>query len=102
MKRRLEKRVYIPLPSEVGRRALLEISMKDLETEPDVAWDQIVQRTENYSGADITNVCREAAMMPLRRRLKASGINVSEIDQLRKEVDVPVSNRDFMDALKNI
>ena len=58
--------------------------------------------TEGYSGADMSNVCREAAMMPLRRRLKASGIDVNEIETLRKEVDVPVSNKDFMEALKNI
>ena len=91
LRRRLEKRVYIPLPTEEGRLALLKINMKGLDLEPDINWDKIVSRTEGYSGADITNVCREAAMMPLRRRLKANGININEIDQLRKEIDVPVS-----------
>ena len=81
---------------------MLKISMKDLETEESIDWDLIVKKTHNYSGADITNVCREAAMMPLRRKLKASGINLAEIEQLKKEVDVPVSHLDFMDALKNI
>ena len=42
LKRRLEKRVYIPLPADEGRRALLKISMKDLETEENVDWDLIV------------------------------------------------------------
>ena len=41
-------------------------------------------------------------MMPLRRKLKANGININEIDQLRKEIDVPVSMLDFNDAMKNI
>ena len=102
LRRRLEKRVYIPLPEKEGRMALVNISMKGLELEEDIDFDMIVAKTKGYSGADITNVCREAAMMPLRRRLKASGIDVAEIEQLRKDVDVPVSNRDFMDALKNI
>jgi katanin p60 ATPase-containing subunit A1 len=102
LRRRLEKRVYIPLPTAEGRRALLTINMKGLEVEDGIAWDHIVQSTEGYSGADMSNICREAAMMPLRRRLKASGIDVDAIDELRKQIDVPVSNRDFVEALKNI
>ena len=31
LRRRLEKRVYIPLPSEVGRKQMLEINLKDLD-----------------------------------------------------------------------
>uniref|UniRef100_A0A7S3IZ58 AAA ATPase AAA+ lid domain-containing protein n=1 Tax=Strombidium inclinatum TaxID=197538 RepID=A0A7S3IZ58_9SPIT len=81
---------------------MLDINMRGLDTESDIDWDFIVKKTEGYSGADIANVCREAAMMPLRRRLKASGINVSEIEQLRKEIDVPVSMQDFRESLQNI
>jgi katanin p60 ATPase-containing subunit A1 len=102
LRRRLEKRVYIPLPSEVGRRSLLDISLKGLEVEPNIDYDGIVSATNGYSGADMTNICREAAMMPLRRRLKASGIDFDMIDELRKEIDVPVSAEDFNQALKNI
>ena len=80
LRRRLEKRVYIPLPEGVGRRQLLEINMKDLEVEEGIDWDRVVDRTEGYSGADVSNICREAAMMPLRRRLKASGIDFDAID----------------------
>jgi katanin p60 ATPase-containing subunit A1 len=76
--------------------------MRTLEIEDDIDWDLIVEKTEGYSGADLSNVCREAAMMPLRRRLKANGININEIEQLRKEIDVPVSMQDFTDAMRNI
>jgi katanin p60 ATPase-containing subunit A1 len=102
LRRRLEKRVYIPLPNKDGRHQLLKINMRTLEIEDDIDWDLIVEKTEGYSGADLSNVCREAAMMPLRRRLKANGININEIEQLRKEIDVPVSMQDFTDAMKNI
>jgi len=76
--------------------------MRGLEIEEGIDWELIVNKTEGYSGADLSNVCREAAMMPLRRKLKANGININEIDQLRKEIDVPVSMLDFNDAMKNI
>lgn len=102
LRRRLEKRVYIPLPNELGRRSLLTINMKGLDVDDDIDWNYIVSKTEGYSGADMSNICREAAMMPLRRKLKASGIDVNAIDQLRKEIDVPVSKLDFEQALRNI
>ena len=90
------------MPTVEGRKSLIKINLKGLEVNDDIDYDEIVRKTDGYSGADMSNVCREAAMMPLRRRLKASGINLNEIEQLRKDVDVPVSNQDFMDALKNI
>jgi katanin p60 ATPase-containing subunit A1 len=92
LRRRLEKRVYIPLPTAEGRKSLIKINLKGLEVNDDIDYDEIVRKTDGYSGADMSNVCREAAMMPLRRRLKSSGININEIEQLRKDVDVPVSN----------
>lgn len=101
LRRRLEKRVYIPLPTAEGRKKMLEINMKGLELEDNIDWDHVVKMTEGFSGADMSNICREAAMMPLRRRLKASGVDVDKIDELRKEIDVPVSMQDFKDALKN-
>jgi katanin p60 ATPase-containing subunit A1 len=54
--------------------------MKGLDVESDIDWDYIVKKTDGFSGADMSNICREAAMMPLRRRLKASGIDVNAID----------------------
>lgn len=39
----------------------------------DLNFDFVVDRTEGFSGADITNVCREAAYMPMRRKLKQAG-----------------------------
>ena len=55
---RLEKRIYIPLPSLEGRRKLLDINLKEVEIEHDVDLDDIARHLEGYSGADITNVCR--------------------------------------------
>ena len=101
LRRRLEKRVYIPLPTPEGRKKMLDINMKGLEVENDIDWSYIVKMTEGFSGADMSNICREAAMMPLRRRLKSSGIDVDRIEELKKEIDVPVSMQDFKQALKN-
>lgn len=67
IRRRLEKRVYIPLPSENGRRQLFKINLKDIKVDENIDWELLVKNTDGYSGADISNVCREAAMMPMRK-----------------------------------
>lgn len=70
----------------------------------DVDFKELVARSKGYSGADIASVCREAAMMPMRRRLLEGDINLEElakIDHAEFE-DAPIKMNDFLDALKNI
>lgn len=67
-RRRLVKRLYIPLPDVSARRALLShllsaenhaLQQQDVEV--------IVTRSEGYSGADVRALCTEAAFGPIRR-----------------------------------
>uniref|UniRef100_A0A1A9WFU3 Katanin p60 ATPase-containing subunit A1 n=1 Tax=Glossina brevipalpis TaxID=37001 RepID=A0A1A9WFU3_9MUSC len=98
LRRRLEKRIYIPLPSDEGREALLKINLREVKIDESVNLSVIAQKLEGYSGADITNVCRDASMMSMRRRI--AGLTPEEIRQLAKEeVDLPVSNQDFSEAI---
>ncbi|XP_017265618.1 katanin p60 ATPase-containing subunit A-like 1 isoform X2 [Kryptolebias marmoratus] len=57
LRRRLEKRIYIPLPTAEGRAELLKINLREVELAPDVDLDLIAEKIEGYSGADITNIC---------------------------------------------
>lgn len=58
LRRRLEKRIYIPLPSNEGREALLRINLRDVALCSDVDLKDVAVKLQGYSGADITNVCR--------------------------------------------
>jgi katanin p60 ATPase-containing subunit A1 len=69
LRRRLEKRIYIPLPTDIGRKELFKINLRDIKLDSNIDWDLLVTKSDGYSGADISNVCREAAMMPMRRKL---------------------------------
>ncbi|XP_075228319.1 katanin p60 isoform X3 [Lycorma delicatula] len=98
LRRRLEKRIYIPLPNSIGRESLLKINLREVKLEPSVNLQDIAARLQGYSGADITNVCRDASMMSMRRKI--AGLRPEQIKQLAKEeLDLPVSTLDFTEAL---
>jgi len=73
VRRRFEKRIYIPLPDKEARQFLLK---SHLGEEGVKLTDQELARlsvlSEGYSGADLSIVAREALMMPVRRCVKAS------------------------------
>ncbi|XP_068198805.1 katanin p60 ATPase-containing subunit A1 [Antennarius striatus] len=101
LRRRLEKRIYIPLPSTRGRVELLRINLTELELASDVDLDKIAEQLEGYSGADITNVCRDASLMAMRRRIE--GLTPEEIRNIsRDEMHMPTTMDDFESALKKV
>nr|XP_024396175.1 katanin p60 ATPase-containing subunit A1-like isoform X2 [Physcomitrium patens] len=101
LRRRLEKRIYIPLPVEEGRRELIRINLKDIEVAKDVDIDALAKRTEGYSGDDLTNICRDASMNGMRRKI--SGKTPEEIKNMTKdEMYEPVAMRDFDEAINKI
>ena len=91
--------MYIPLPSAEGRQQVFKINLKSVALAEDIDWERLVEITEGYSGADLANVCREAAMMPLRRKLEsASRIDFAEIERMKNEIDVPLQMEDLVKA----
>ncbi|KAK2587513.1 hypothetical protein KPH14_003210 [Odynerus spinipes] len=99
LRRRLEKRIYIPLPNHEGREALLRINLREVKVDSSVNLADIAEKLEGYSGADITNVCRDASMMSMRKKI--AGLKPDQIRQLPKEeLDLPVSATDFDEAVE--
>ena len=81
-RRRLVKRLYIPLPDEVARLHILTRLLSRGGEKCAVSREQmedISQRTEGYSGADMANLCKEAAYGPIR------SVPVEQIMKIRKE-----------------
>jgi katanin p60 ATPase-containing subunit A1 len=89
MRRRLEKRIYIPLPDFDARIELIQILIKDLQLSEDVDLERLAAMTEGYSGSDIQIALREASMMPMRRLLDA--FSPQQIMEMRRngEISVP-------------
>lgn len=68
-----------------------------------IDWDKLIKKTKGYSGADVANVCREAAMMPLRKQLAEGKLSITEIANIKpEEIEAPISMDDLVQSMKNI
>ncbi|CAF3543956.1 unnamed protein product [Rotaria socialis] len=69
IRRRFEKRIYIPLPGVNERAAMFKthLGTNTFHMIREHEWMQLAQKSEHYSGADIGVVCREALLRPIRR-----------------------------------
>ncbi|KIM39058.1 hypothetical protein M413DRAFT_447414 [Hebeloma cylindrosporum] len=73
IKRRFEKRIYIPLPGPEARRRMFEIHVGDTPCQLGPKDYRILaDRTEGYSGSDISIVVRDALMQPIRKVISAT------------------------------
>ncbi|XP_023321921.1 fidgetin-like protein 1 isoform X2 [Eurytemora carolleeae] len=96
-RRRLVKRLLIPLPEKEARKEIIvRLLGKELNELSDEDIEDISAKAEGYSGADMTNLCREAAMGPIRS-LDFSFIQTMEAHQVR-----PINKDDLVAALKQV
>ncbi|KAJ7020254.1 P-loop containing nucleoside triphosphate hydrolase protein [Mycena alexandri] len=81
IKRRFEKRIYIPLPGPEARRHMFELHVGDT---PCVMapkdYRMLADQTEGYSGSDISTIVRDALMQPVRKVLSATHFKRVEED----------------------
>jgi len=111
LRRRLEKRIHIPIPDAAARTQAFKIHLESVQLEGDstsqgrnrdTKLQELAAMTEGYSGADIRLVSREAAMMPMRRLTeKFSAAQISELKcQGRLEEQLELRMDDFVESLK--
>ena len=97
--RRMTKKVYIPLPGEKSRKHLIVKLLKEgkVRVSKSIDIDKIVEETEDYSCSDITLICKEAAMEPIR----SYGDKLLKLDLEPKDVR-GITLQDFESALDKV
>ncbi len=63
---RLDLVLYVPPPDEKGRLEIIKILTEKMPLDKDVKLQEIAVATQNYSGADLAALCREAAIQAMR------------------------------------
>ena len=81
---RFDRQIYVDLPDIRERREIFDVHLKPLKKAKDLDTDFLSKQTPGFSGADIANVCNEAALIAARNNKKA------------------VEKQDFLDAVDRI
>lgn len=86
---RFSQKIYIPLPDDMARRAMIENRLGKTKTDGDIDVDMIVNATDGFSGADISELIDRATDAPLKRSLSSgsvSGLTQADIAEALKTV----------------
>ena len=96
---RLDREIEIGIPDREGRFEILQIHTRGMPLTHDVDLRKLANLTHGFTGADITELCKEAAMKALRRVLPEIDF---EADYIAAEVlnKLVVMMEDFLDALR--
>lgn len=81
---RFDRQIYVELPDLNGRRDIFKVHLKGIKTSEELDIDFLSRQTPGFSGADIANVCNEAALIAARK-------NKNVVDK-----------QDFLDAVDRI
>ena len=81
---RFDRQIYVDLPDIRERKEIFEVHIKPLKLSKDVKIGFLAEQTPGFSGADIANMCNEAALIAARHNKKA------------------VHHQDFLDAVDRI
>ncbi|XP_029904246.1 ATPase family gene 2 protein homolog B [Myripristis murdjan] len=72
---RLDHIIYVPPPDQQTRLAILKVCTEKMPLDADVCLEELATQTELYSGADLENLCKEAALLTLQEEsMEASAI----------------------------
>ena len=81
---RFDRQIYVDMPDVVERRSIFEVHLRPIKTDTSVDIEFLSKQTPGFSGADIANVCNEAALFAARKDRKL------------------VTHQDFLDAVDRI
>ncbi len=81
---RFDRQIYVELPDLNDRVAIFKVHLRNIKIDSSVDVDLLARQTPGFSGADIANVCNEAALIAARRNKKV------------------VQKQDFIDAVDRI
>ena len=97
VRRRMVKRLYIPLPDAEARQHLVSHLLADQSHSLSAEQiSSIVAQTRGFSGADMSSLCSEASMGPVR------DISLSEIRTIAAQHVRPIEHADFVTALRSV
>ncbi|MEW6258152.1 MAG: ATP-dependent zinc metalloprotease FtsH [Pseudomonadota bacterium] len=91
---RFDRQVIVPNPDVVGREQILKVHARKIPVAPDVNLKVIARGTPGFSGADLANLCNEAALMAARRNKRM--VTMQEFEDAKDKVMMGAERRSLV------
>ncbi|MEE4200878.1 ATP-dependent zinc metalloprotease FtsH [Erythrobacter sp.] len=91
---RFDRQVVVPVPDIDGREKILGVHMKKVPLAPDVNPRTIARGTPGFSGADLANLCNEAALLAARRNKRL--VAMQEFEDAKDKVMMGAERRSMV------
>ncbi|MFG1341716.1 ATP-dependent zinc metalloprotease FtsH [Xanthobacter autotrophicus] len=91
---RFDRQVIVPNPDVVGREQILKVHARKIPVAPDVNLKTIARGTPGFSGADLANLCNEAALMAARRNKRM--VTMAEFEDSKDKVMMGAERRSLV------
>ncbi len=88
---RFDRQVVMDLPDIAGRRKILDVHVKKIKVDPSIDLDVVARTTPGFSGADLANLCNEAALLAARRNREA--VTQADLEEARDKVSYGTERR---------
>ena len=88
---RFDELIYVPVPDRAGRRHILGIHTGGMPLNADVDLDDLADRTERFTGADLEDLVRRAGLFALRGSIEAKDVTMDEFNRALEETRASVT-----------
>jgi len=83
---RFDRKILVPAPDKKAKLEILKVHTKNMPLAEDVDLEYIAEKTENFSGADLEGLVREAAMIALRENKDAEKVTMAHFKKALEEM----------------
>ncbi len=88
---RFDRMLFIPAPTNRARLEIFKIHTKTMPLGKDVDLKELALETKGYAGSDIAAICREAAMLVLRKDIKGKEVRMEHFREAMERVKPSIS-----------
>ena len=91
---RFDRLIYVPSPDVDSLKEIFRIHARSMPLSRDVTLEELARKAQDYSGADIEAICREAAMNALRMDINTTEVSARDFDEAMERIGPSITPED--------
>uniref|UniRef100_A0A914PYX6 Uncharacterized protein n=1 Tax=Panagrolaimus davidi TaxID=227884 RepID=A0A914PYX6_9BILA len=99
---RLDQKIYIPLPDEANREAVLKATLRRTKIDPEINLKLVAKITNGFSSADLSEICTKACKLAIGDRIKNKQAFEKKNEERSKKGFVTIDNDEYHEVVTQI